>query len=73
METGNNDPKNYDAKAKAKAIDFLALAGIEKEYGKGAIMRLKDGALAPEVQTVPTGSISLDGGLGIGGIPGSHH
>ncbi|MBP9112485.1 MAG: recombinase RecA [Polyangiaceae bacterium] len=68
METGNNDPKNYDAKAKAKAID-LALAGIEKEYGKGAIMRLKDGALAPEVQTVPTGSISLDLALGIGGYP----
>jgi recombination protein RecA len=58
------DPKN-----KAKAVD-LAVAGIEKEYGKGAIMRLKDGAsLTDNVPTVPSGSIGLDIALGIGGYP----
>src|SRR5271166_108869 len=58
------DPKN-----KAKAID-LAVASIEKEYGKGSIMRLKDGALMTEgVQVVPSGSIGLDIALGIGGYP----
>ncbi len=59
-----DDPKN-----KTKAID-LAMASIEKEYGKGSIMRLKEGAsLGGEVQTVPTGSLGLDIALGIGGYP----
>jgi recombination protein RecA len=59
-----DDPKN-----KTKAID-LAMATIEKEYGKGSIMRLKEGAsLGGDVQTVPTGSLGLDIALGIGGYP----
>jgi recombination protein RecA len=58
-----------DAKNKAKAVD-LAVQTIEKEYGKGAIMRLKDGASLTEgVQVVSTGSIGLDIALGIGGYP----
>jgi recombination protein RecA len=58
-----------DAKNKTKAVD-LAVATIEKEYGKGSIMRLKDGAsLADGVQVVSTGSIGLDIALGIGGYP----
>jgi recombination protein RecA len=58
-----------DAKNKAKAVD-LAVATIEKEYGKGSIMRLKDGASLTEgVQVVSTGSIGLDIALGIGGYP----
>jgi recombination protein RecA len=58
-----------DDKNRQKAIE-LALASIEKEYGKGAIMRLKDGAsLADDIQVVPTGSIGLDIALGIGGYP----
>src|SRR5215203_3698789 len=58
-----------DDKNRQKAID-LALASIEKEYGKGSIMRLKEGAsLCDDVQVVPTGSISLDIALGIGGYP----
>jgi len=58
-----------DDKNRQKAID-LALASIEKEYGKGSIMRLKDGAsLNDDVQVVPTGSIGLDIALGIGGYP----
>src|SRR5512140_746304 len=58
-----------DTKNKAEAID-LAVATIEKEYGKGAIMRLKDGAaIADGVQVVPSGSLGLDIALGIGGLP----
>jgi recombination protein RecA len=52
---------------KLKALD-LAMQQIEKNFGKGAIMRLGDGAIAA-VETIPTGSISLDAALGIGGIP----
>jgi recombination protein RecA len=56
-------------KNRSKAIE-LAVASIEKEYGKGSIMRLKDGAsLAENIQVVPTGSIGLDIALGIGGYP----
>ncbi|MBX3186412.1 MAG: recombinase RecA [Labilithrix sp.] len=58
-----------DDKNRQKAID-LALASIEKEYGKGAIMRLKEGAsLADGIEVVSTGSIGLDIALGIGGYP----
>jgi recombination protein RecA len=58
-----------DDKNRTKAIE-LAVASIEKEYGKGSIMRLKDGASAAEnVQVVPSGSLGLDIALGIGGYP----
>jgi recombination protein RecA len=58
-----------DDRNKAKSLE-LALASIEKEYGKGAVMRLKDGELPHgEVLSVPTGSLSLDIALGIGGYP----
>jgi recombination protein RecA len=57
-----------DAKNRQKAIE-LAVASIEKEYGKGSIMRLKDGALIADVVAVPSGSIGLDIALGIGGYP----
>ena len=52
---------------KTKALD-LAMQQIEKNFGKGSIMRLGDGVIA-QVETIPTGSISLDAALGIGGIP----
>ncbi len=56
-------------KNRSKAIE-LALASIEKEYGKGSIMRLKDGeTMLHDVGVVPTGSIGLDIALGIGGYP----
>ena len=55
-------------KNRQKAID-LALASIEKEYGKGAIMRLKDGAIGEGIEVVSSGSIGLDIALGIGGYP----
>ncbi|MFO0678954.1 MAG: recombinase RecA [Polyangiaceae bacterium] len=56
-------------KNRQKAIE-LAVASIEKEYGKGSIMRLKEGQnLHADVGVVPTGSIGLDLALGIGGLP----
>ena len=52
---------------KKKALD-TAMAQIEKMYGKGSIMRYGDGNVA-NVEAVPTGSLSLDLALGIGGLP----
>jgi recombination protein RecA len=58
-----------DDKNRSKALD-LAIAGVEKEFGKGAIMRLKDGeSLHGDVPVVPSGSVGLDLALGIGGYP----
>jgi recombination protein RecA len=54
---------------KEKAID-MAVSQIEKQFGKGAIMRLgEEGALVHDISVIPTGSISLDIALGLGGIP----
>lgn len=53
---------------KQKALD-AALAHIEKEYGKGSVMKLGDSAGAMNVECVPTGSLSLDIALGVGGVP----
>ncbi len=50
-----------------KALE-AALAQIDKQYGKGSVMRLGDDVRAP-VETIPTGSIALDVALGIGGLP----
>lgn len=51
-----------------KAID-LALGQIEKQFGKGAIMRLGNEEALPDVAAIPTGSLSLDLALGVGGVP----
>ncbi|MBR6325219.1 MAG: DNA recombination/repair protein RecA, partial [Lachnospiraceae bacterium] len=53
---------------KKKALE-AALSQLEKQYGKGAVMRLGDPAAQMKVETIPTGSISLDIALGQGGIP----
>jgi len=50
-----------------KALD-VALAQIEKQYGKGSVMRLGDRPYVP-IEVIPTGSIALDVALGIGGLP----
>ena len=52
---------------KKKALE-LALIQIEKQFGKGSIMKL-DGSIAANVEAIPTGSIALDVALGIGGVP----
>lgn len=53
---------------KLKALD-AALGQIEKQYGKGSVMKLGDSEKNMNVQTVPTGSLSLDIALGLGGVP----
>ena len=53
---------------KQKALD-AALSQIERAFGKGSIMKLKDGANPMDVESVSTGSLGLDIGLGIGGLP----
>ncbi len=57
-----------DQSGKDKALE-LAFSQIEKQFGKGAIMRLGDGAALPEIATISTGSLLLDHALGIGGVP----
>ena len=51
-----------------KAIE-LAVSTIEKQFGKGSIMRLGEETAPPEVKVVPTGSLGLDIALGVGGLP----
>ena len=53
---------------KLKALD-AAIAQIEKQYGKGSVMKLGDNSANMNVETVPTGSLSLDIVLGLGGLP----
>src|SRR5438128_12438998 len=53
---------------KAKALQ-AALAQIEKQFGKGSIMRLGAGEVVEDIQVVSTGSLGLDIALGVGGLP----
>lgn len=53
---------------KQKALD-AALSQIEKQFGKGAVMKLGDDSAKMNVEVVPTGSLSLDIALGVGGVP----
>ena len=53
---------------KLKALD-AAMAQVERQFGKGAVMKLGDPASKMNVETIPTGSLSLDLALGLGGIP----
>ncbi|AKU67249.1 recombinase A [Ottowia sp. oral taxon 894] len=63
-----NAPSANAAEEKAKALQ-AALAQIEKQFGKGAIMRLGEGEKAEDIQVVSTGSLGLDVALGVGGLP----
>ena len=53
---------------KQKALE-AALSQIEKQFGKGSVMKLGDPATQMNVETIPTGSLRLDIALGLGGIP----
>ncbi len=57
-----------DNHEKLKALD-AAIAQIEKQYGKGTVMKLGDPSAQMNIETIPTGSLSLDLALGLGGIP----
>jgi recombination protein RecA len=63
----NNKPIVADSE-KAKALQ-AALAQIEKQFGKGTIMRLGEGEVIDDIQVVSTGSLGLDIALGVGGLP----
>ena len=64
----NGQQPQYDREDKLKALD-AALTQIEKAYGKGSVMKLGDSGANMNIETVPTGSISLDIALGLGGVP----
>ena len=61
MNTKEDNKKN-------KALD-LALSQIDKQFGKGSIMRLGEDGVVASLESIPTGAISLDSALGIGGVP----
>jgi len=62
------EERRMEKEEKMKALD-AALSQIEKQYGKGTVMRLGDPSAKMNVETIPTGSLSLDIALGLGGIP----
>jgi len=64
----NHNTANADSANKKKALD-LALSTIEKQFGKGAIMRLESGSVAEKIPAISTGSLGIDLALGVGGIP----
>ncbi len=68
---GSIDKKNVDKKEADKKRDALesAIAKLEKDFGKGTVMKLGDSAARVAVETIPTGSLSLDIALGLGGVP----
>ena len=53
---------------KQKALS-AALSQIERQFGKGSVMRLGDGTALPDIEAISTGSLGLDIALGIGGLP----
>jgi recombination protein RecA len=63
-----NLEKMTDKTDKLKALD-AAISKIEKDFGKGSVMKLGDKGTSMDVETIPTGSLSLDLALGLGGIP----
>ncbi len=60
---------NADKKTNKDRAISMAISQIEKEFGRGAIMKLGDMGLAEKVPVIPSGSLALDVALGIGGIP----
>ena len=64
--TDKHDSKTRAEKAKALQA---ALSQIEKQFGKGSIMRMGENDVAPDIQVVSTGSLGLDLALGVGGLP----
>lgn len=63
-----NNSDNVNIDDKRKALD-AAIAQIEKQYGKGSVMKLGDSNANMNIDVIPTGSLSLDIALGLGGVP----
>ena len=68
MGKGNDNSRDKQARDRENALD-LALSQIEKQYGKGAVMRLGERGGRVDVEAIPSGSLALDRALGIGGFP----
>lgn len=66
-KTVTTTPANDDGTEKKRALD-IALAGIEKQFGKGAVIRMGERA-SRDIQVIPTGCLDLDMALGVGGLP----
>jgi recombination protein RecA len=64
-DTVENGPPDSE---RARAVD-MAVSQIERQFGKGAIMKLGSGGVIPDVRVIPSGSLGLDICLGVGGIP----
>ena len=62
----DNDTSGGDERL--RALD-LAIGQIEKQFGRGSIMRLGEASARMKIETIPTGSLALDVALGTGGIP----
>ncbi|HIC76382.1 MAG TPA: recombinase RecA, partial [Candidatus Dadabacteria bacterium] len=67
-ETKNNTTEKEEKKDKQRALD-LTIATIEKQFGKGSIMRLDDDSPVDNIRVVSSGSIGLDRAMGVGGFP----
>jgi len=65
---GNATQRETMNKERSKALE-LAVQQIEKQFGKGAIMKLGEDSVRVGIESIPTGSIALDAALGIGGVP----
>lgn len=68
MAGAKNEVKVNTGEEKKKALD-AAIAKLEKDFGKGTVMKLGDSSAHVNVETVPTGCLSLDLALGLGGVP----
>lgn len=68
QKVGEADKMADKSGTKSKALE-VAITQIERQFGKGSIMRLGEGATCAEIGVIPTGSIGLDRALGIGGVP----
>src|SRR5258708_7868481 len=69
MKDDKGEKTNIASRTGRDAAIELAVTGIEKQFGKGSIMRLGADEKPPEVQVIPTGSLALDIALGVGGLP----
>src|SRR5437762_895920 len=65
----NKETRMAEAKSEKRQALDLAISQIERQFGKGSVMRLGAGGPLEEIATIPTGALSLDVALGIGGLP----
>ncbi len=68
LELSDNGERGIEMTEKRKALE-MALSQIEKQFGKGSVMKLGEASAAMNVETIPTGSLAIDIALGVGGIP----